>query len=378
MRRYLILTASMGDGHQRVAQELQRRLTERGDSADVVDILGVLPFGIGPLLRGGYSAMLRHTPWLYDLIYREFFVPGGNTRRPDPLVAASSPAIARLVERYNPDVVLSTFHLCGQITGRLRSSSRLAVPSVVLVSDFVAHQMWCHQGNDAFVCLTQRTAGEITARTGRPATAAAPLVRQAFLDDADTSIARARIRSEIGVPLDEPLVLVSAGAWGTGDVAEAVREISSPSHVTIVLCGRNERLRRSLQQQAASPTTTVLGWRDDVADLMRASDVLIDNAAGQTAIEALAIGLPVVGFRPLPGHGRDNVRAMHELGLTSFATDRAEVQQAIDHLVHDGQARAAQVDAGRALFTVDPLSALDSAATAPSSTAAGSTPRLHR
>jgi len=219
--------------------------------------------------------------------------------------------------------------------------------------------MWCHPGNDAFICPSESTARDVVARTGKPATAGAPLVRQAFLDGADAGTARKRVRDELGVPPHEPMVLLSAGAWGTGDVGAAVREISSLGHITIVLCGRNERLRRSLQQQAEPAATKVLGWRDDVPDLMRGSDVLVDNAAGQTAIEALAIGLPVVGFRPLPGHGRDNVRAMHELGLSSLANDRASLQQAIDHLMRDVSARAAQIDAGRALFTVDPVSLLD-------------------
>lgn len=361
MRRYLILTAGMGDGHLQVATELRRRLVQRGDTAEVVDILEVLPFHIGRLLRGSYSAVLRHTPWVYEWVYRKFFVPRmGSAMRPDPLVAASGPAVCRLIERYRPDVVVSTFHLCGQITGRLRASGRLNLPSVVVVNELVAHQMWTHTANDRFICLHPSIATEVTRRTGKPAFAAAPAVRPEFSAAVDASAARANLRRQLGIDAESPVALVSAGAWGSGDIVETVEAIASPDHVTLVLCGRNESLRRALSRGDASSCVTALGWRDDVPDVMRASDVLVENAGGQTAMEALAIGLPVLTFRPLPGHGRDDARAMSELGLSSFANNTDELLALIRELARpQSPRREQQVEAGRALFTTDPAQLLD-------------------
>jgi UDP-N-acetylglucosamine:LPS N-acetylglucosamine transferase len=361
MRRYLILTASMGDGHLQVAAELRRRLMQRGDTADVVDILRVLPFHVGALLRGSYSAVLRHTPWIYQAIYRKFFVPRtGRAMRPDPLVTASLPAVSRLIEQYRPDVVVSTFHLCGQITGRLRATGRLKVPAVVVVNELVAHQMWTHAANDAFVCLHPNIAAEVTARTGKPAFAAAPAVRPEFTAAVDAPAARAKVRRQLHVDAQAPLVLVSAGAWGSGNIAKTVDAIASPGHVTVVLCGRNEKLRRVLSRRGKGETVKALGWRDDLPGVMRASDVLVENAGGQTAMEALAIGLPVLTFRPLPGHGEDDARAMLELGLSSFANNSSELLALVDELSQpESTRRKQQVEAGRALFTTDPVQRLD-------------------
>jgi UDP-N-acetylglucosamine:LPS N-acetylglucosamine transferase len=366
----------MGAGHLRVAAELQRRLVARGDAADVVDIVEVLPFRLGPLLRTGYSSMLVHAPWLYDAIYRGFFVPDEHKAyRPDPLVALSSPALLRVIEQHRPDAVVSTFHLCAQITGRLRARGELQVTSAVVVTDLVAHRMWLHPGNDVYVCPHPAVAADAAARTGRPAFAAAPAVAEEFrLElDADARAAeRARLRAELDVPTAAPVTLVSAGAWGSGAIADAVdavhniRNIQGGTHVTLVLCGRNDNLRRSLESRArgegAERSLRVLGWRDDLAAVMRAADVLVENAAGQTAMEALAVGLPVLTFRPLPGHGRDGARRMAELGLSSFAADRRELREAIAELVTpNSPRRARQIEAGRALFTSDPVDFLDPA-----------------
>ncbi|WP_425578964.1 hypothetical protein [Streptomyces echinatus] len=69
------------------------------------------------------------------------------------------------------------------------------------------------------------------------------------------------------------------------------------------------------------PAALALGWVDDMPGLLAACYALVDNAAGQTAVQALATGLPVVGHRPLPGHGADGVRRMAELGLSALAPD---------------------------------------------------------
>ncbi|MFV5996069.1 hypothetical protein ACNPQM_27540 [Streptomyces sp. NPDC056231] len=50
---------------------------------------------------------------------------------------------------------------------------------------------------------------------------------------------------------------------------------------------------------------------------MTAPRALIDNAAGQPALEAMAAGLPVVSYRPIPGHGGDGAQRMAEHGLAT-------------------------------------------------------------
>ena len=47
---------------------------------------------------------------------------------------------------------------------------------------------------------------------------------------------------------------------------------------------------------------------------MAAADALVDNAGGLMCWEAQAAGLPVILYRPLPGHGRFNARALESAG----------------------------------------------------------------
>jgi hypothetical protein len=99
--------------------------------------------------------------------------------------------------------------------------------------------------------------------------------------------------------------------------------------------------------------TAVLGWVDDMPGLMGAADVLIDNAAGQTALQALAAGLPVVGYRPIPGHGAEGVQRMADLGLTDYARAPRPLLQSLAALSTPGSHRRHRIAAGRGLFDAD-------------------------
>ncbi|OMI33024.1 hypothetical protein SPAR_43536, partial [Streptomyces sparsogenes DSM 40356] len=126
-----------------MAAELARRLEARGHRVDRTDVLALLPAGLGPGLRSGYRATIRHLPVLYEGIYAAFFRPGAGPRPGSaPLAALAGPRLLDLVERWRPDVVVPVFHLAAQLTGRLRADGRLSMPSAVVVTDFAVHRQW--------------------------------------------------------------------------------------------------------------------------------------------------------------------------------------------------------------------------------------------
>ncbi|WP_239513798.1 hypothetical protein [Streptosporangium sp. 'caverna'] len=385
----LILSASMGSGHDVIAAELVRRLAAEGVDAEVVDILDLLPLRLGTALRGWYSWMMRSAPWLYALIYQIFFVPG---RAPSvsPLTIVIAARLRRFVGSRQVAEVVSTFHVAAQAAGHLRWHGRLLVPSTVLLTDFAAHRLWLHPGNDRYLCPDLATAHVVHTATGCPVSCHAPVVRLGFRrpgpgvtpivrpdpgrpesgavpavhsdlgrtesgaapavrPEPRPGIGTASMRSRIGARAGDRLVLVSAGAWGVGGVEETARVLArSGRYLPVILCGHNRELRRRLRH-----TGIALGWCDDMPGLMAAAYALVDNAAGVTCREAMAAGVPVVSYRPIPGHGQDGARAMARAGLSVYARDTGELLAALDRFGH-GEERDRQVARGAALFALSP------------------------
>jgi UDP-N-acetylglucosamine:LPS N-acetylglucosamine transferase len=85
-----------------------------------------------------------------------------------------------------------------------------------------------------------------------------------------------------------------------------------------------------------------------MATLMAAVDVVVNNAGGVTAAEALACGRGLVIFRPVAGHGRASAAAMAKAGLAVVCTQRRELTSLLARwmrqpsLLRAAQARALQ------------------------------------
>jgi UDP-N-acetylglucosamine:LPS N-acetylglucosamine transferase len=350
--RFLLLSASMGAGHDAACAELSRRLRAAGHESEQVDVLSLLPGPLGGGVRGFYHLIIRRAPFVYSGIYAAFFRPGAGPRPgSSPLAALAEDRLLDAVARTRSDAVVSLFHLAAQLTGRARARGRLTVPCATLVTDFAVHRQWLHPGNDLSLCLTEDDAGRVRSTLGRPALVYPPLVPERFHPH-PPSEAQWRASFE-----QEP-VLMSAGAWGAGrGFARTAAVLRRGGYNPVVLCGHDERLRRRLD---ALPGVTALSWVEDMPGLLAASAAMLDNAAGQTALQALTVGIPVVGWRPIPGHGVAGVRRMAELGLSDFAETPDDLLRALRRVVPEGPERDRRIVAGRWLLAADVVGPLES------------------
>jgi UDP-N-acetylglucosamine:LPS N-acetylglucosamine transferase len=351
--RVLIVTAAMGRGHLEVSQEVARRLAARGHQVQVADLTELMPAPAGGWLRAVYPWLVNRAPWLYDLVYRHFFLArqtgGGRVGIP---VRLALPGLRRHIADFQPDVTVSTYHLASLALAKLRAQGLLGCPVVTFITTFSVHELWLHPGTDAYLCISADAAHEIRRRAPIAVDAVevcGPVVRPGFGDH--PARRRDALRRELGVAVEDRVALVVSGSLGLGAVRAAVDAIAGwPDWVPVVVCGRNEQLRGEL---AAIPGTVALGWVADMASLMAAADVLVENAGGLTSKEALRVGLPVVTFRPIAGHGRHDATALAQLGLTHLVDDVVGLRTALDRVIDDTSLRAERIRRGRELFVGD-------------------------
>jgi UDP-N-acetylglucosamine:LPS N-acetylglucosamine transferase len=351
--RVLIVSASMGAGHDGVSRELCRRLTAAGSEVEVVDFLDAFPAHFGHGLRRMYWLQLRYAPWSYESTYRTWM-------RAPQLVRLVNAAMGRLsrrrllatIEASGADVVVLTYTVVPLILGRARQRGQLAVPVVTLVTDFAVHHLWTHPGVDLTLCVSPASAA-MASRGGR-VQVTGPVVPPHFFDPPD----RTRARQELGLPSGDVLALVVAGAWGAGDIEATVDDlVALGGYLPVVVCGRNAELFERLRSRTDA---VVYGWTEHVPHLLAACDVVIENAGGLSCMEAFAARRPVVTYQPIAGHGRHNAAVMHDGGYVQLATTRAELGAALVRaLGPEGRAATARA-AG--LFCEDAAAAISAMA----------------
>ncbi|HEY2427838.1 MAG TPA: glycosyltransferase, partial [Acidimicrobiales bacterium] len=342
----LIISASMGAGHDGAARELQRRLRRDGHAAEVQDYLTAFPVGIGRAVRLSYQWELRLAPWTYEATYRLWYLlPVMAAPLVSLLALLTNWKIRRWVEASGADVVVSTYPLASLTLGRMRRRGRLPVPVSTYITDFAVHPLWAAPGVDLHMAVHPRSAATAHEQTGAPASAPGPLVSDQFtaaLPD------RSQARAALGIAPDQRVVLLVAGSWGVGAVRRTFHDVlATGTWLPLAVCGRNDRLRRRLSARGAG---WVYGWTDQMPTLMAAADVLVENAGGLTCMEAFAAGLPVVSYRPIAGHGKGNAKDMEAAGVAALAhpSDLLEVLDAT--LGPEGAERRA---AGRRMFAGD-------------------------
>jgi UDP-N-acetylglucosamine:LPS N-acetylglucosamine transferase len=321
--RVVIVSARIGAGHDGAAAELTRRLRARGFAVACHDYLDLLPGRLGQRLCDAYHRELEIAPRSWDWVLKA--VGSGPLARLAARLSTLAAGGLRAALDPPPALVVSTYPLASQALGELRRRGELAAPLAVYLTDPSVHRLAVNAHADLH--LTPNRHAAIAARRlgAARAVVSQPLVARGFRPAAPGDQDRARRR--FGLDSGQRLALVVSGSWGVGEVEATTKDVAaSGAAQPVVVCGRNEALRDRLRQAG---TPRVFGWVDDMPSLMRACDVVVQNAGGLTTLEALASGLPVLTYRCLPGHGRANARVLHDIGLVPEVPDQAALAVAL-------------------------------------------------
>lgn len=347
-RTVLCVSASMGAGHDGVARELAHRLRATGHDVEIRDFLDALPWALGRLLRRTYELEIRHAGWTYGLLYRFFCVfPSATAPLAHLISLLARRRLSRWVAASGCDLVVSVYPLSSQALGVMRRNGRLRVPAVTVLTDFAVHPLWVHRCIDLHLAPHPRAAHEAQRRTGAQAWAPGPVVSARFNTPPD----RAAARAALGIAEHDRTALIVAGSWGVGRVTKTFRTLARSGRVVpIAVCGRDLRLQRRLRRLGSG---VVVGWTNDMTSMLAAADTMIENAGGLTSMEAFVAGVPVVSYRPIPGHGRANTRAMHEAGVSTLVRTPSELLATLEALSRPTASRARQVREARAMMVGD-------------------------
>src|SRR5882762_5805812 len=114
-------------------------------------------------------------------------------------------------------------------------------------------------------------------------------------------------RTALGLDAEKFTVFLNAGWEGGGNVPEIFRELvrGELDVQAIFLAGKNEALKNEAETEAAEARfpVKVIGYSDEVEQLMRAANVMISKLGGLSTFEALNCRVPIIAdvtTRPMP------------------------------------------------------------------------------
>jgi processive 1,2-diacylglycerol beta-glucosyltransferase len=347
MTRVLILSADIGAGHDLPAELLTDGLRAREPDAEVTIADGLSAMGeiAVTLGRRGVETILRKATFVFEVQYWliQTFAP---TRRLGGwlLALVGGPGLLRLVARVRPDVIVSTYPGTTDVLGRLRRRGKLAVPCVAAVTDLAGLRFWAHPGMDVHLIIHAESRAEVAEIAGDDADIRH--VRGLSRPEFDDPPSREAARAALGLPPDGPVVVVSGGGWGVGDLERATRVVLAyPGTTAVCLCGTNTELRARLERAfAGEPRVLVEGFTERMCEWLSAADALVHATAGLTMLEAELCGTWAISYGWGAGHIRVNNAAYRRFGLAAVATTPAELASALEAALAAPRPRPSGVD----------------------------------
>ncbi len=318
----------------------------------------------GLAVARAYHALLRASPGLWGELYRAPWARAVlRGVRSAYLNLGGAARMKRGVRRSGAGVVVCPQASVAAVLSEARRRGDLEIPVVSVLTDWAVHPFWADPPADLVLAPDEEAAAELR-RLGAPAVLVTGIpVHPAFAKPPS----RAEARRALALPESAPVALLSGGGKGLGGLDRAASALlsASPRARLLVLCGANDRLRASLARRAdAGERLRVFGPQPPavVASLTAAADVHVGKPGGLSAAESLAMGLPMVLARPLPGQETGNAARLTALGAAVLAETPELAGELAAELLGDRTRLSALADRARAAGRPDAAAAAARAA----------------
>lgn len=350
----LNLTADYGAGHRRASAALQDALKELNPGIRVLTLNYI--WFVHPLLDRVTQSLYVNSVRVAPELYRGFYYV---TKAIDPdsvwqaaLNSLGHRRLLRLLQKVRPRLVVCTFPTPAGVVGELKRRGLVDVPQVTIITDNAVHTQWVSPWTNLYMVASdyvKRGLEQRGIRKDRILVTGIPIDRK-FRGPWD----RQALIQKYGIRPDLPVVLLLGSAYGMSpdawETAQWLGRVNVSCQV-LVVAGRDENLRRKCEEASAGSKNpvTVFGFVDTMHELMALSDMAITKAGGLTVSEALAIGVPLVIHRPIPGQEEENTKFLLRNGAAVTSKDAAKTRQLTLSLLRDPDRRNKMREAALAI-----------------------------
>lgn len=338
-----MLHSLTGGGHVAAARAIREALGERAPDVEV-ELIDGLAKGTGwPFRRSPdiYARLMLQARWIWALLYHATNGPKRARWFIDAASLWSRRRMRRLLRENEADLIVSTHPLLTRLVRQQMRREGIQVPMAVVVTDLVTgNYTWYDRGVDRLFVPSPEVRDRL-ARDGYPMDRVVFAGQPVHPRCALAVHERESLRDRFGWTGD--VTLLVGGGDGVGNIAahaRALDRLSDPTHRLVVVCGRNEALRAELAAASWTHPTDILGFVDNLHEMMAAADLLVTKGGPGTIIEGCVAGLPILIFDYLPGQEIGNVRFVEDRDLGGLARSPDELARRAREILADPARRA--------------------------------------
>ncbi len=330
--RALMLSIGYGEGHRSAARGLGDALTKRGAIISQHDPMSECSLNkVYEITRSYYRFCVRYAPLLWRLTYNGTDSSDWQRMAEAFFFRPLMRRISQLITEQRPDIIFCTYPLYGYFLDKLRDEGVLTVPYVMVVTDsleisrpWLRCQADCWQLLDEYSehCMVERYALD-----------SSKIVVSAF-----PVSPRFVINHQLTPPSDTSLRIIYA-CYGSlsqlkGEVSALLQGLPQ-LQLTLLAGDRSEIVQDFIDNNYPTHSVGVLGYRDDMDELLRQHHIYVGKAGAATVFEAYQTAIPLIINYALPGQEQGNLRLLQLDGCGIEARGGAELLSTVRLLLQD-------------------------------------------
>ena len=330
MKKVLILTAGFGEGHNAAARNLRDALELVSDEVkvEVLDLFESSYGSFNTLAKNAYLGVVQHAPRLWGGIYSLLLDNSTFLEKRMAGFTRLKHALGDIVHETQPDCVVSCYPVYAHVIQELyRDHSERPFRFITIVTDSITiNSTWFRAPSDLY-CVPNDATAKVLKNAGVPEAQIKALgfpVSHLF-----TEKPKLPVNPPFAGEQRRILYIINTGKKKAGKAIDRLLEI--PDTQLTITVGRDAELKAKLieQTQHCARRVHILGWTNQMPQLMLRSHLIIGKAGGACVQEAIAARCPMIVNQVIPGQEEGNARLITECGLGAVAERNREVPELV-------------------------------------------------
>lgn len=338
-KRVMLMYISEVSGHRSAAMAIEKALKSLSGE---VEIMSINAFGYtNPIaeriINRIYMGVIQRMPKIWDFLYDNQAIIKRVEKIKHAVNKANSVKLKKLFDQFNPDVIVCTQAFPCGMAADFKKTYNSNINLVAVLTDYIPHSYWIYDQIDHYISPSD----EVTLRLVEKGvsqekikTLGIPFDHK-FIKEVNKKV----VREKLNLEPDLPAILIMGGGHGLGPMESVIDSLNKSKNKfqEIIVTGINKKLYASLQRKInnSAKKIALLGFVDNINELMSVSELIITKPGGITTAEALVKKLPMIIIKPIPGQEANNTAYLTQKGAAVKVDDPRDINLAVEDLLNN-------------------------------------------
>ncbi|MCK8059979.1 MULTISPECIES: glycosyltransferase [unclassified Fusibacter] len=321
----LILTASFGNGHNSATNALIEKIESLFPDMSVVseDLFSITTPKLKEYLFETYNLLTRSKLPLYNGLYHL-----RNTKEnvvDELMLKLYYKRFEKYVQNLKPKMIISVFPTCAQFVSNYKEKTDASIKSVTVITDVVAGWEWINESTDMYCVPAQDVKNALIEKgiSSRQVFITGVPVMEAFDSDHE------------GVRSIKNVLMMSSAMGKLSFTQKTIETLGELPYQFTVVTGKNVELFRKLSAMKIPENIHVIGYTQNIAQIMKQSDLIITKPGGATIFEAIESNLPMLIQPSKVGQEVFNIEFINKYGFGETFKNQSEMISKMDLMLND-------------------------------------------